>query len=402
MIPQRADEFFGWLGRPAGENKLPACGRYCFLADLSGEAIRASLLPCRRMSVSGMARPREFAYSRRARNTALERDMKRRDFIKLAVAATLVALPPGAHAQQPTIPTVGMLNGQSPEGYTIFVNALRRGLKEEGFIEGQNVNIEYRWAAGHEELLPAMAVELVNRQVAVLLAGGSGWATISAKAATATIPIVFTTASDPIALGYVASLNRPGGNVTGVSFLGAQLAAKRLELASQLVPKDVVIGFLGRPREPRYAADRKSIETAAAALGRKILFVDIVGEHDLGAAFATFAREHVGVLIPLNDPFFNSNRRTLVALAARYAVPTIYEAKDAVTAGGFMSYGTTITDAYRQAGVYVGRILKGQKPGELPVVQATKFELVINLKTAKALNINIPQNLLVAADEVIE
>jgi putative tryptophan/tyrosine transport system substrate-binding protein len=205
-----------------------------------------------------------------------------------------------------------------------------------------------------------------------------------------------------VKLGFVASLNRPGGNVTGVSFLGAQLVAKRLELASQLVSKEVVIGFVGRPREPRYAADRKNIESAAAVLGRKILFLDIADERELESAFATANREHVGVLIPLNDPFFNSHQSALIALAARHSLPTIYESRDPVAAGGLMSYGTSIRGAYRQVGVYAGRILKGEKASDLPVVQSTRFELVINLKTAKTLGLTIPHNLLVAADEVIE
>jgi putative tryptophan/tyrosine transport system substrate-binding protein len=327
--------------------------------------------------------------------------LRRRDFITLLSGAA-AAWPLAAHAQQTVIPVVGMLNGQSAEGYSHVAEAVRRGLKDEGFVDGQNVSMEYRWAAGHEEQLPAMAVELVNRHVAVLLTGGSIWATISAKAATATIPILFTTAFDPVKLGYVASLNRPGGNVTGVSFLAAQLVAKRLELASQLVPKDAVIGFLGRPREPRYAANRQEVETAATALGRKTLFIDIADESELEVAFATASGKHVGVLIPLNDPLFNSNRNTLVALAARHSLPTIYEARDPVAAGGLMSYGTSITAAYRQVGIYAGRILKGERVGDLPVVQSTRFELVINLKTAKTLGLTIPRDVLIAADEVIE
>lgn len=327
--------------------------------------------------------------------------MRRRDFIIL-VGGAAASWPLAVRAQQPAVPVVGMLNGQSAEGYSHLAEAVRLGLKDEGFVDGQNITIEYRWAAGRDEQLPAMAVELVNRHVAVLLTGGSTWATISAKAATATIPIVFTTASDPIKLGYVASLNRPGGNVTGVSFLGSQLVAKRLELASQLVSKAVVIGFVGRPREPRYAADRKVIESAAAAVGRKILFLDIADERELESAFAIANREHVGILIPLNDPFFNSHRSALVALAARHSLPTIYESREPVTDGGLMSYGTSIRGAYRQVGVYAGRILKGEKASDLPVVQSTRFELVINLKTAKTLGLSIPRDLLVAADEVIE
>jgi putative ABC transport system substrate-binding protein len=327
--------------------------------------------------------------------------MRRRQFIALLGGAA-AAWPLSAHAQQPAVPVVGMLNGQSAEGYSHLAEAVRLGLKDEGFVDGQNVTIEYRWAAGREEQLPAMAVELVNRHVAVLLTGGSPWSTISAKAATATIPIVSTTASDPVKLGFVASLNQPGGNVTGVSFLGAQLVEKRLELASQLVPKEVVIGFMGRPREPRYAADRKAIENAAAALGRKILFLDIADERELESAFATAKSEQVGVLIPLNDAFFNSHRSALIGLAARHSLPTIYESREPVADGGLMSYGASIRGAYRQVGVYAGRILKGEKVSDLPVVQSARFELVINLKTAKTLGLTIPQNLLVASDEVIE
>jgi putative tryptophan/tyrosine transport system substrate-binding protein len=327
--------------------------------------------------------------------------MRRRDFIG-AVAGSVVALPLAARAQQPVVPVVGLLNGQSADSYSYLVAALRLGLKDEGFIEGQNVSIEYRWADGRDERLPEMAIELVNRPVAALVTGGSIWATISAKASTTTIPIVFTTASDPVKLGYVASLNRPGGNVTGVSFLAIELTAKRLELASQLVPKSVAIGFMGRPREPRYLANRKEMERIATALGRKTLFLDVADERDIDSAVANATRQHVGVLIPFNDPFFNSNRDALIASAARHALPTVYESRDYVTAGGLISYGTSIIAAYRQVGVYVGRILKGEKPADLPVVQSARFELVINLKAAKVLGLTIPQNLMVAADEVIE
>lgn len=268
--------------------------------------------------------------------------MRRREFITL-VGSAAVVWPLAARAQQSAMPVVGMLNGQSADSFSHNAAGIRLGLHDLGFVEGQNVVIEYRWADGHDERLPAMAVELVNRPVATLITGGSLWATISAKAATATIPIVFTTASDPVKLGFVTSLNRPGGNVTGVSFLGAQLVDKRLELASQLVAKEAIIGFLGRPQEPRYAADRKQIETAAATLGRKILFLDIVGERDLEPTFAAAARQHLGALIHFTDPFFNSNRSALVAVAARHALPTIYETRDFVTAGGLMSYGASVT-----------------------------------------------------------
>jgi putative ABC transport system substrate-binding protein len=324
----------------------------------------------------------------------------RREFITLLGGAA--AWPLGARAEQQAIPLVGMLNGQSADSYSHLAAALRPGLKDVGFVEGQNVAIEYRWAEGHDEQLPGMAVELVNRRVTALIAGGSIWSTISAKAATTTIPIVFTTGGDPVKLGFVASLNHPGGNVTGVSFLTIQLLAKRLELASQLVTKGVVIGFLGRPTEPRYAAERKEIEAAAAALGRELRFFDIAGAADLDAAFAAAARQHIGVLIVNADPFFNGHRNELIASAARHAIPTNYELREFVTAGGLISYGTSITAAYRQAGAYVGRILKGVKAGDLPVVQSTRFELVINLKTAKALGLTMPPSLLAGADEVIE
>jgi putative tryptophan/tyrosine transport system substrate-binding protein len=327
--------------------------------------------------------------------------LKRRSFITLlGGAAGTWAL--AARAQQPAMPVVGMLNGQSADSYSHLTAALHLGLKETGFVEGQNVLIEYRWAEGRDERLPAMAVELVNRQVAALVTGGSIWATISAKAATTTIPIVFTTGSDPVRLGFVPNLNRPGGNVTGVSFLVGQLIPKRLELASQLVAPDVTLGFLGRSNEPRYAADRKEVEAAAAALGRKMLFLEVAGANDFEAAFAMATRQHVGVLVLHADPFFNGHRHEIIALAAQHAVPTFYELRDFVTAGGLISYGTSLANAYRQVGVYVGRILKGEKAGDLPTVQSTRFELVINLKTAKALGLTVPDKLLVAADEVIE
>src|SRR5262245_4697336 len=327
--------------------------------------------------------------------------MNRREFITLLGGAAM-AWPLAARAQQPLTPVVGMLNGQSADSYSHLVEALRLGLKEAGFVEGQNLLIEYRWAEGRDERLPAMAVDLVNRQVAALVTGGSIWATISAKAATTTIPIVFTTGSDPVRLGFVPNLNRPGGNVTGVSFLAAQLIPKRVELASQLVAPNATWGFLGWCNEPRYPEVRKEGEAAGAALGRKVLFLEVTGANDLATAFAAASRQHIGVLVMPADPLFNSYRNQIVALAAQHAVPTFYELRDYVTAGGLISYGASLASAYRQVGVYVGRILKGEKPGELPMVQSTRFELVINLKTAKALGLAIPPNLLALADEVIE
>ena len=325
--------------------------------------------------------------------------MTRREFITLLAAA---AWPLAARAQQQPMPVVGILNGQSADSYSHLATAFRLGLKKEGFVEGQNILLEYRWADGRDERLPGMAVELVNRQVAALVTGGSIWATISAKALTTTIPIVFTTGSDPVGLGFVPNLNRPGGNVTGVSFLARQLIPKRLELASQLAARNATLGFLGRPTEPGYAADRKEVEAAAAALGRRVVFLEVAGANDLDAAFATAARQQIGVLVMHADPLFNSHRNEIVALSARHAVPTFHELHDFVTAGGLISYGASVADAYRQAGIYVGRILKGEKPGELPMVQSTSFELVINLKTAKALGLDVPPTLLARADEVIE
>ena len=327
--------------------------------------------------------------------------IRRRQFISLLGGAA-AAWPVAASGQQAAVPVVGMLNGQSADSYSHLAAALRLGLKDAGFVEGQNVLIEYRWAEGRDERLPAMAVELVNRQVAALVTGGSIWATISAKAATTTIPIVFTTGSDPVRLGFVPNLNRPGGNVTGVSFLAAQLIPKRLELASQLAAPNAILGFLGRPSEPRYAQGRKEVEAAAAALGRKVLFLEVAGANDFETAFATAARQHIGVLVVHADPYFNSHRNELVALAARHAVPVFHELREFVTAGGLISYGASVAGAYHQAGAYVGRILKGEKVGELPMVQSARFELVINLKTAKALGLDVPPMLLARADEVIE
>jgi putative ABC transport system substrate-binding protein len=328
--------------------------------------------------------------------------MNRREFI-VGVGGTAATWPVAASAQQSArMPVIGMLNGQSADSWSYLVAAFRLGLKEAGFVEGQNVLIEYRWAENHYERLPAMAIELVNRKVDALITGGTIWATISAKAATATIPIVFTTGSDPVRLGYVTSLNRPGGNITGVTFLAAQLLAKRLEISSQLTTKDAVIGFLGRPVEPRCAADKKELEGAAVALKRKLLFFDVADERDLEVTMAEAARQNVGMLIVHNDPFFNNYRKRLISLAGHYAVPTAYESREYVAQGGLISYGASITGTYRQAGVYIARILKGEKAGDLPVEQQSRYELAINLKTAKALGLTVPPTLLARADEVIE
>jgi putative ABC transport system substrate-binding protein len=326
----------------------------------------------------------------------------RRTFVTLLGGAA-AAWPVAARAQQPVaIPVVGMLNGQSAGSYSHLTAAFRMGLKDVGFVEGQNVLIEYRWADGHDERLPPMAAELVSRPVAVLVTGGSIWSSISAKAATTTIPIVFTTGSDPVKLGLVASFNRPGGNVTGVNFLVNLIQTERMELATELIKSDAAIGLFARPNNPTYADDRKEIEAACASLGRRLVVFDVHDEGDFAAILANVATQRVGVLLVHADPYFNSHRASLVRLAARHAVPAIYELREYVVDGGLMSYGTSITSAYHQSGLYVGRILNGEKPADLPVMQSSRFELIINMKTAKALGLEIPPTLLARADEVIE
>jgi putative ABC transport system substrate-binding protein len=325
--------------------------------------------------------------------------MRRRTLLTLIGGAAAWPFTP---AQPQELPVVGFLNGQSPGNYAHLVAAFRQGLHDGGFVEGRNVAIEYRWAEGREERLAALAADLIKRRVTVLAPSGGLAAVVAAKSATSTIPLVFVTGSDPVKAGLVASINRPGGNATGVTFLVNQLNAKRLELTRQLVSRDATIALLARPRNPTYTADKREIERAAASLQQKLLIIEVATPDDFEKAFATAARERVGALMVHTDPFFNSHREMLVALAARHAVPAVFELREFVTAGGLLSYGTSITDAYRQAGAYAGRVLKGEKPADLPVVQSARFELAVNLRTAKALGLVIPQNLLVAANEVIE
>ena len=326
--------------------------------------------------------------------------MIRREFITLLGGAAVV-WPVAARAQQSATPVVGFLQSGSRGGSAHMVAAFQTGLREAGYIEGQNVGVIYRFADGQYDRLPALAAELLQSQVAVLAATGGDPAVLAARAATTTIPIVFTTGADPVALGYVASLHRPGGNVTGVVLFTSSLGAKRIGLLRQLLPNIDAVGVLVNPTYPVAAAQLKEVEAAAASLNVRLIVTNASADRDFEPAFALI-QQRAGALFVAADPFFNSRRDQIVALAARYAVPAIYEWREYAVAGGLMSYGTSLTDAYRHAGSYVGRILKGEKPAELPVMQTTKFELVINLKTAKVLGLDVPLGLTAGADEVIE
>ena len=324
--------------------------------------------------------------------------MRRREFISLVGGAA--AWPLAARAQQPAMPVVGFLR-DTPLGPSAHImTAFRLGLKEAGFVEGQNVAIEFRSAEGHSDRLPALVADLIRRPAAVIV--GNTSPALAAKAATTTIPIVFASGGDPVTAGLVASLNRPGGNVTGVHFFGVVLGAKRLELLSQLMPRATTIGVLVQPNTPSTEVERSDVLATAQAVGQQLIVLDATSSRDIEAAFATFVQRGAGALQVGGGPFMNSNRERIVALATRHKLPTIFAWREAVVAGGLMSYGTSQSDAYRQAGIYAGRILKGEKPGDLPVMQATKFEFVINLKTAKTLGLEIPDKLLALADEVTE
>jgi putative tryptophan/tyrosine transport system substrate-binding protein len=298
------------------------------------------------------------------------------------------------------MPVIGFLNGGSADGYAPMVAAFRQGLKESGYVEGQNVAVEYRWVEGQYDRVPAMAAELVRRQVAVIVANTPG--VLAVRAATTTIPIVFTTSSDPVQMGLVASLSRPSGNVTGVTQLNVEVASKRLELAHQLLPMATIIAVLVNSTNPNTEALVRDLQAAARALGRQLHLLHASTERDFDTVFATLVRLRAGALIIGIDAFFTSRSEQLATLALRHAVPAIFQDREFVAAGGLMSYGTSVPDSYRLAGGYTGRILKGEKPADLPVQQSTKVELVINMKTAKALGLTIPETLLATADQVIE
>jgi putative ABC transport system substrate-binding protein len=327
--------------------------------------------------------------------------VKRREFITL-VGGAAAAWPLPAHAQQAATPVIGSLHSATAQSYTPMMDAFRRGLGEVGYVEGKNVRIEYRWAQNENGRLPALAADLVQRPVSLIFAGGNTDTILAAKAATSTIPIVFATGADPVTAGLVASLNRPGGNLTGVSFLVTTLGQKKLELLNALVPSASVVGVLLNPTLVTADSQYKDLQIAARTLGLRIHVLHGSAEPDLDRVFQTLNEVGAGALVIGADAFLNSQRNRIVALAAQYSIPTIYPWREAVVAGGLMSYGTDLGEAYQRVGIYAGRVLNGEKPNDLPVEQAIKVELIFNLKTAKTLGLQVPLALLGRADEVIE
>jgi len=328
-------------------------------------------------------------------------NMRRREFITL-LGGTVAAWPLAARAQQSAMPVVGFLAIASRDTFEYLIDAFRQGLNDAGYIERKNVEIEYRWANNQIDQLPALAADLVRRQVAVIAAVGGLAAPRAAKAATLTIPIVFTVGDDPVRLGLVDGLSRPGGNATGMSVFSGTLLAKRLQVARELMPADALLAALMNPASPENDSDIKDLQDAARIIGQRLAIVNASADNELVSAFESAVRQQAKIFLVGSDVFFNNRRDQIVALAARYAIPTIYFHHEAVRAGGLISYGANIPDIYRNVGIYVGRILKGETPAELPVQQATKVELIINLKTANALGLTVPLSLLGRADEVIE
>ena len=327
--------------------------------------------------------------------------MKRRQFITLLGGAA--AWPLAARAQQPAMPVIGFLGAESPDPWASRVRAFRHGLSETGYVEGRNVAIEYRWAAGQNDRLPALAADLVRGGLNAIVTPGSTPATLAAKAATKTVPIVFYVGGDPVELGLVASLNRPGGNLTGVTTLTSEVGPKRLQLLYELVPRAAIVALLVNPTNPDLAEPAtKDLQAAARTLGVQLHVLHASAERDFDAVFSSLVQQRVSALVIVNDALFSTRVEKLAVLAIRHAVPAVYQFREFVAAGGLMSYGTGFIDAFRQVGVYTGRILGGEKPADLPVQQTTKAELIINLKTAKALGLTVPTALLVRADEVIE